>query len=65
MGNTSTEKKKRRLRRKNVPKTSNDKPKNEICISCGNEELTVDETGRCESCRRDLYEADCFMCDFD
>ena len=36
-----------------------------LCISCGNHEWTVDDTGRCESCRRDVYEADCFMCDFD
>lgn len=35
------------------------------CISCGNEDWTVDDTGRCASCRRDLYEADCWMCDFD
>ena len=35
-----------------------------LCISCGNQERTVDDTGRCESCRRDLYETDCAMCDF-
>jgi hypothetical protein len=39
--------------------------KETLCISCGNQERTVDDTGRCESCRRDVYEADCFMCDFD
>lgn len=36
-----------------------------LCISCGNQERTIDDTGRCDSCRRELYETDCAMCDFD
>lgn len=37
--------------------TPNSKPKKEtLCIYCGNQERTIDDTGRCESCRRDLYE---------
>lgn len=45
-------------------KPKNRKSKKE-CISCGNQEWTIDDTGRCESCRRDVYETDCAMCDFD
>jgi hypothetical protein len=36
-----------------------------LCISCGNQERTIDDTGRCDSCRRELYERECWMCDFD
>lgn len=50
---------------KGVKNTEQQVKKVHLCISCGNQEQTVDDTGRCESCRRDLYEADCFMCDFD
>jgi hypothetical protein len=46
-------------------RTTSQKKETLCCISCGNQERTVDDTGRCESCRRDVYEADCFMCDFD
>ena len=68
MGNASTEKKKRRLRRKKARQRTESQKKETLCIlciSCGNQERTIDDTGRCDSCRRDVYEADCFMCDFD
>lgn len=66
MGNIRTEKKKRRLRRKKERTESQQKETLGIlCISCGNQERTVDDTSRCESCRRDVYDADYFMCDFD
>lgn len=39
--------------------------KETLCICCGNQERTVDDTGRCDSCRRELYERECWMCDFD
>ena len=64
MGNASTEKKKQRLRRKKARQRI-ESQKETLCIACGNQEWTVDETGRCESCRRDVYETDCAMCDFD
>lgn len=50
---------------KGVKNTEQQVKKETLCISCGNQERTVDDTGRCESCRRDVCEADCFMCDFD
>ena len=66
MGNTSTEKKKRRLRRKKARQRTESQNEREIlCISCGNQERTIDNTGRCDSCRRDVYERECWMCDFD
>lgn len=65
MGNTSTEKKKRRLRRKKARQRTESQKKETLCISCGNQERTIDDTGRCDSCRRDVYERECWMCDFD
>lgn len=64
MGNIRTEKKKRRLRRKKE-RTESSQKKEIRCISCGNPERTIDYTGRCDSCRRDIYERECWMCDFD
>ena len=66
MGNLRTEKKKRRLRRKKERAESQKKETLLIlCIACGNQERTIDNTGRCDSCRRELYERECWMCDFD
>ena len=65
MGNNRTEKKKRRIRRKKARQRT-ESQKETLCICCGNQEwTTVDDTGMCESCRRDVYETDCAMCDFD
>ena len=64
MGNNSTEKKKRRIRRKKARQRT-ERQKETLCICCGNQERTVDDTGRCDSCRRELYERECWMCDFD
>ena len=66
MGNASTEK--RRLRRKKARQRAESQKKETLrilCISCGNQERTIDYTGRCDSCRRELYESECWMCDFD
>jgi len=41
------------------------KKKETLCISCGNQERSIDDTGRCDSCRRELYERVMWMCDFD
>ena len=65
MGNIRTEKKKRRLRRKKAKLRTESQKKEILCISCGNQERTIDYTGRCDSCRRELYESECWMCDFD
>ena len=66
MGNIRTEKKKRRLRRKKAQQRAEKSQKKEIvCISCGWPERTIDDTGRCDSCRREVYERECWMCDFD
>ena len=64
MGNIRTEKKKRRLRRKKALQRT-ESQKVTLCLSCGNPERTIDYTGRCDSCRRELYERECWMCDFD
>ena len=69
MGNIRTEKKKRRLKRKKAQQRAEKSQKKEtlriLCVACGNQERTIDYTGRCDSCRRELYESECWMCDFD
>lgn len=35
-----------------------------VCKHCGNEDKTIDETGVCRDCRREEYESECWMDDF-
>ena len=53
------------MENKTLKNTEQQAKKETLCISCGNHEWTVDDTGRCASCRREVYETDCAMCDFD
>jgi len=57
------------IKKKTIEKDSSKKDKINnvrlLCKKCGNEEKTIDSTGLCEGCRREEYEEDNWMCDFD